>query len=129
MYHYIKDIIGTAPSDMNGTAPNPAWAGMFMVDKTSPRLSADEAEFFHSLTVCLLFAARRARPYIQVAVAYLCTRVQEPTDDYEKLSRVNKYLRATVHLLLIIGWDGMNLAHCYGVLTLRLLCIKTCAAT
>ena len=58
MYDYIKDIIGTTPSDMNGTAPDPVSAGLFTVDKTSPRLSAAEAEFFHSMTARLLFAAK-----------------------------------------------------------------------
>ena len=53
MYDYIEDIIGTAPSDMNGTAPNPARASVFTVDKTSPRLSADEAEFY-SFIACQL---------------------------------------------------------------------------
>ena len=59
------------------------------------------------MTARLLFAAKRARPDIQVAVAYLCTRVREPTeDDYLKLTRVIQYLRNTVHLPLIIGWDA-----------------------
>ena len=58
------------------------------------------------MTVQLLFAAKRVRPDIQVDVAYLCTRVQEPTiDDYEKLTRVIKYLRTIAHLPLVIGWD------------------------
>ena len=39
-------------------------------------------------------------------VAYLCTRVRKPTkDNYLKLARVIQYLRATVYLPLIIGWD------------------------
>ena len=110
MYDYIVDIIGTAPLDMNRAAPNPARTNLFTIDKTSPRLSADETKCFHSLTACLLFAAKRARPDIQVAVTYLCTRVQEPSkDDYRKLSRVIKYLRATVHHPLVIGWDESDI--------------------
>ena len=45
---------------------------------------------------------------MQVAIAYLCTRVQEPTvevKDYVKLSRVIKYLHVTVHLPLVIRCD------------------------
>ena len=101
MYDCIKDIIRTAPLDMNGTAPDLARAGLFMADKTSPRLNAAEAKLAQ-----LLFATKRARLDIQVAVVYLCTRVGEPTvDDYVKLSRLIKYLRATVHLLLVIWQD------------------------
>ena len=39
IHDYIEDIIGTAPLDMNGTAPDPARAGLFTVDKMSPRLN------------------------------------------------------------------------------------------
>ena len=54
----------------------------------------------------LLFVAKQARPDIQVAVAFLCTRVSEPTEqDYGKLATVIKYIRETIHLPLLIGWD------------------------
>ena len=44
---------------------------------------------------------------IQVPVAYLCTRVREPTeDDYMKLTRVIRYLCDTIYLPLVIGWDA-----------------------
>ena len=106
MYNYIEDIILSAPPDMNGTAPDPARSKLFTVLDNSPLLGIAQAEFFHSMTARLLFAAKRARPDIQVAVAYLCTRVREPTeDDYLKLARVIRYLRNTVHIPLVIGWD------------------------
>ena len=54
----------------------------------------------------LLFACKQARPDIQVAVAFLCTRVKAPTkEDYNKLTRVIRYLLSTIHLPLLIGWD------------------------
>ena len=107
MYDYIEDIIASAPPDMRGIAPDPARSKLFSVHESSPRLSRAEADEFHSMTARLLFAAKRARPNIQVAVAYLCTRVREPNeDDYLKLARVIQYLRKTVHLPLIIGWDA-----------------------
>ena len=41
-----------------------------------------------------------------MVVAYLCTRVHEPTkDDCLKLARVTQYLQTTVRLPLVIGWD------------------------
>ena len=58
------------------------------------------------MTACLLFACKQARPDIQVAVAFLCTRMKAPTEeDYLKLTRVIKYLQQTIHLRLLIGWD------------------------
>ena len=58
------------------------------------------------MTVRLFFATKKVRPDIQVAVAYLCTRVRElAIFDYVKLTRVIKYLYATVYLLLVIEWN------------------------
>jgi hypothetical protein len=51
----------------------------------------------------LLFAAKRARPDIQTAIAFLCTRVKAPdVDDYKKLSRVVKYLLKYPRLALTL---------------------------
>ena len=107
MFDYIEDIIASAPLDMRGIAPDPAKSKLFTVNENTPKLNTAGADEFHSMTARLLFAAKRARPDIQVAVAYLCTRVREPTvDDYIKLTRVIRYIRHTVHLQLIIGWDA-----------------------
>ena len=68
MYDYTEDIIGTAPSDMNGTAPDLARSSLYTVDKTSPLLDADAdadaAEFFYSMTARLPSAAKSAKPDI-----------------------------------------------------------------
>jgi hypothetical protein len=59
------------------------------------------SEFFHATVAKLLFLCKRGRPDIQTAIAFLCTRVQQPTrHDYNKLERVIKYLRATRKLVL-----------------------------
>ena len=89
MFDYIEDIVASAPLDMRGIAPDPAKSKLFNVHETSPKLNRAGADEFHSMTARLLFAAKRARPDIQVAIAYLCTNVREPTvDDYIKLTRV-----------------------------------------
>ena len=89
MFDYIEDIVASAPLDMGGILPDPAKSKLFDVHDTLPRLNRRETGEFHSMTVRLLFSAKQARPDIQVAVAYLCTRVREPThDDYLKLARV-----------------------------------------
>jgi len=54
----------------------------------------------------LLYLCRRTRQDIQTAVAFLCTRVQNPDeDDYKKLTRVIQYLRDTTKLTLTIEPD------------------------
>ena len=104
MYVYVEDIIASTPPDMRGIAPDPARSKLFSVHESSLRLNRVEADEFHSMTARLLFAKKRDRPDIQLAVAYLCTRVREPTEDeYLKPARVKRYFRNTVHLPLIIG--------------------------
>jgi hypothetical protein len=96
MYDYLEDILDEMPDDMNGSAPTPASDNMIDVDEESPSLNEMESDFFHPTTARLLFAAKQARPDLQVAMAYLCTRVKSPTQsDYCKLTRVIKYLRLT----------------------------------
>jgi hypothetical protein len=107
MYDYLEDILAEMPDDMNGGAPKPASDNLFDVDDESPLLNEKKSDFFHQTTARLLFAAKRARPDLQVAVAYLCTRVKCPNQsDHRKLTRVIKYLRRTVSIPLVLGWDG-----------------------
>ena len=76
------------------------------VDEDSSRLPTKDADSFHRYVARLLFASKRARPDIQVCVAFLCTRVKAPTEqDYKKLGKVISYLKETVHLPLVVGAD------------------------
>ena len=107
MYDYLEDILDDMPDDMNGTSPTPASNNLFDVEDDSPLLSEKEKDFFHRTTARLLFASKRARPDLQVSVAYLCTRVKAPNQsDYRKLARLIRYLRLTISIPLILGWNG-----------------------
>ena len=91
---------------MKGEAKTPAADKLFNVEEESEDLNAEDAEYFHRLVARFLFVAKRTRPDIQVAVGYLCTRVKNPNkSDYEKLTRLVRYIRHTIHLPLLIGWD------------------------
>ena len=106
MFDYIKDIIASAPPDMRGIVPDSTSSMLFSIHKAYSRLGTAEADDFVSMTARMLFAAKRARPNIQVVVTCLCTRVREPTEDnYLKLTRGIWYIFDTVHLPLIIEWD------------------------
>jgi hypothetical protein len=105
MQDYIRKVIEEAPDDMDGTTATPAAYNLFDVDKNGVPLSNYKAELFHYFTAKLLFLCKRARPDIQTALAFLCTRVKAPDQhDYKKLARVIRYLRgtATLHLTLQI---------------------------
>ena len=75
--------------------------------KDPPKLPPKDTELYHCHVARLLFASKRARPDIQVYVAFLYTRVKSLTaQDYRKLGRVISYLKETVHLPLVIGADN-----------------------
>ena len=107
MFDFLEDVIVEAPDDLKKSRSYyPGNDKLFHVDDESPKLSQERAELFHRIVARLLFASKRARPDIQVCVAFLCTRVKSPNEqDYEKLGRVITYLMKTIHLPLIIGAD------------------------
>jgi hypothetical protein len=99
------------PVDMAGVSPSPAANHLFNVDQKAQKLDTSKKEFFHHVVAQLLFLCKRARPDIQTAVSFLCTRVQFPdVDDYKKLARVIKYLRGTFTLPLRLEADSLQYA-------------------
>jgi Reverse transcriptase (RNA-dependent DNA polymerase) len=110
MFRYIRDTLAELPADMKGEKLTPAAAHLFDVRDDTEKLSEEKAEFFHHCVAKLLFLCKRARPDIQTAIAFLCTRVQAPdTDDYKKLARVMQYLRDTVEMPLTLECDGTGI--------------------
>ena len=96
-------MIDALPKEMIGRAATPASLHLFKVNDAAEKLDDELSELFHHNTAKLLFLCKRARPDIQTAVAFLCTRVKAPdVDDYKKLRRVMQYLRATVYMPLTL---------------------------
>ena len=59
---------------------------------THCKLDASTADLFHCIVAKLLYVAKRARPDLQVAVAFLCKRVKCPNvGDWKKLGRLVRY--------------------------------------
>lgn len=88
----IDDVL----EGITGKAETPAGMNLFSVDISSQLLDTDEKKFFHSTTAKLLYIAKRTRPDVLLAVNFLTTRVQLPTqEDKLKLIRVLKYLNGT----------------------------------
>jgi len=109
MKDYVEATLEALPNDMDGEAATPAARHLFEVNEDCDKLDEQTSEMFHHNTAKLLFLSKRARPDIQTAVAFLTTRVKSPDrDDYKKLARVMKYLRATVDLSLILEADDLN---------------------
>ena len=49
-----------ATENMNGTAVTPVSGNLFEVNKVARRLNEEDSEYFHRMTVRLLFANKRA---------------------------------------------------------------------
>ena len=92
---------------MKGASVTPAGPTLFKVNDDAVKLSMDVAYQFHRSVAQLLFLSKRARPDMQTAVAFLCTRLQSPDmDDLKKLGRVMRDLSENVFLPLCLVWDG-----------------------
>ena len=107
MIDYINKMLEDLPADMNGGAPSPAANHSISSEyDQSQETGQGDGDMFHQNVAKLLFLCKRARPDLQTAVAFLCTRVKEPdTDDYKKLARTLKYLRVTRTLPLRLEAD------------------------
>ncbi|KAG7364548.1 reverse transcriptase RNA-dependent DNA polymerase [Nitzschia inconspicua] len=98
MSDYIQSMIDTFPSkELEGKSVSLPWNdNLFKVTKGSNKLEKKKAEQFHTTTAQGLFACKRARPDINPVIAFLTTRVKEPTqEDWMKLVRMMKYLLKT----------------------------------
>ena len=74
---------------------------LFTINDEGIKLGKIDADAFHRNVARLIFLSKRARPDIQTAIAFLCTRVKLPDiDDNKKLGRVMQYLGDTICLPL-----------------------------
>jgi len=103
MYQYIDKMLAELPTNMNGSMKTPASRHLFSVNPKARKLPKAIVQIFHHLVAKLLYLSRCARQVIQMAIAFLYTRVQAPDeDDYTKLTRVMHYLCFTKEMTLTI---------------------------
>ena len=104
MKSYLEEAIQTFGEDVSVGAATPANRNLFIVNEALPSLETRKAEIFHHVVTKLLYVAKRARIDLQLAIAFLCTRVSKRTqEDWEKLRRLLKYVHKTIDLPRIIG--------------------------
>ena len=112
MFEYIAEIVDMFKKydDTTRTAATPAADHIFQVREDAPPLSEAMATVFHHFVAKCLFATKRARPDIAMAVAFLTTRVQGPDeDDWKKLVRMIRYLRGTLLLPLTLSAESASI--------------------
>ena len=78
MYDYLEDILDESLLEFDGEDVTPAISELFTVNLTHRKLDTPTSELFHHIVAKLLYIAKRARPDLQVAVAFLCKRVKCP---------------------------------------------------
>jgi hypothetical protein len=109
MREYIEDAIEEFQEAITNRAVTPARNNLFSVSDNSPRLSMALGETYHSVVAKLLYASKRARLDIQLAIAFLCTRVSCSTiEDRSKLKRLLEYLNGTLDECLTLGADDLT---------------------
>ncbi len=116
MVNYLKSVIAEFPEMITGKAATPAADHLFTIrdEKEARVLKEERALIFHHTVAQLLFMSTRARCNIQMAVAFLTTRVKSPDkDDWGKLKRVLKYLDGTKCLKLKLSVDDLGLLKWY----------------
>jgi hypothetical protein len=114
MREYIKTMLNDFPINLGTkTASTPAATNLFHVCD-SPRLDKHRADIFHTFVAKGLFACKRARPDIHTTTAFLCTRVQERTeDDWNKLLRLMQYLKGSTDEVLFLAADDQHVIKWY----------------
>ena len=96
---------GSAKSSNAGKSQTPAHSNLFDIRpiEASSLLTDEDKERFHSVTAQLLYLAKRVRPDLLVAVAFLTERVSVPQkDDQGKLVSTIQYLRETAHMGIVL---------------------------
>ena len=72
MFDYLEGVVVEAAEDLkNSRSYYPGNDQLMKVDYDSPSLSPKDAELFQQHVAILLFASKRARPEIQVCVAFI----------------------------------------------------------
>ena len=109
MLDYVTKMLADLPPEMDGEALTPAANHLFSVDDDQTKVDEQKAQFFHTYVAKTLFLCKRARPDLQTAVAFLCTRVQScDEDDYKKLTRMLQFLRATKDDFLTLSATSLH---------------------
>ena len=82
MVVYIGKILDDTPEDTEGESAKPSAHHIFDITEDATKISWTDADLFHHFMAQLLYLSKRARPEIQMAVSFICTRVR---DRYRRL--------------------------------------------
>ena len=78
MTQYVENVIDEFPEDVIATAKTPAAEHLFKIGESVEKLDEKKSEEFHTTVAKCLFLCKRARPDIQVAVAFFMYTRKKP---------------------------------------------------
>lgn len=105
----VEEMISEVSAKFVVTAPTPAGKRLFNTSTDAERLKGDKAATFRLIVAKALFLSKRARPNIQLAVAFSCTHVKESsTYDWKNMSHMIQYLCGTRDLSLTLEVDNSD---------------------
>ena len=81
MINYIGKMLNDITEYMKGESATPSAHHLFDTAEDAAKLSQAKIDLFHHFVVQLLYLSKKARPDIQLAVYFLCTRVRVPDTD------------------------------------------------
>ena len=109
MKDYVMEVLQAFTETLKESVTSPARPNLHTIDDTSPLLSDERSDLFHSLVMKLMWISQRCRLEISTAIAFLCTRVSAPTEqDWRKLKRVLEFLNWTIDDVLTLGAESLD---------------------
>ena len=104
----LEKVIEDFSEEIHANVSSPANKHLFKVNESAERLNQEKSDEFHSTTAKLLYYMKRARPDIETAIAFLCTRVSKSdVDNWNKLKRVLGWIKVTIDDKRYIGANGL----------------------
>jgi hypothetical protein len=95
MVNYVTQMCLDFPYDIEEF--NCPWTDkLFKVDVKSKPLEEERSKIFHTFVMKEMFASKRARQDVQLAISFLCTRTKKPAEqDWSNLLRMIGVLKKT----------------------------------
>ena len=78
---YITESVTAFGGDIKKYANMPTKHNLFTISEVDP-LGSNKAETFHHIVAKLLYVCKRSRVGIEIAVAFMRTRVSHSTNEY-----------------------------------------------
>ena len=107
--NYLRDAFDAFGEPLTRKAATPALKDLLTIDMSSPRLSDDRAARFRRVVGILQWACKCGRPDVDLAIAFMRSRVDFCTvQDWKKLRGLLLFLQDTIDDERIIGADDLR---------------------